>query len=99
MKSREAEGMWSSRIDCLKRAGMRAKGMERKCVTFGVDGELERPMRGPSRGWVNVWGLGWDIVKLGGSWWWVAVDSGLRRCKLSEPVTETAIVELSLFGC
>lgn len=52
------EGMWDRSTDCLKRAGVVAKGMERKWITLGVDGELVRPVREPSRGWVKVWVCG-----------------------------------------
>ena len=44
------------RTDCLKREGIREKGMERKCTTLGVDVGT-RPVRGPRAGWVNMWGM------------------------------------------
>ena len=50
VKSRlREEGIWVRRVDCRKRVGMSAKGMERKCVVRGVEG-LVRPVRGPRWG-------------------------------------------------
>lgn len=36
--------------------------MERKCVTLGVDGWAERPVRDPRRGCEKVWGVGDDML-------------------------------------
>lgn len=55
MKSR-LDGRAVRRMDCRKRAGMEAKGMERKWTTDGV-WEGIRPVRGPRWGCVNVWGV------------------------------------------
>lgn len=56
--------MWVRRIDCRKRVGIEAKGMERKCVTEGLDEEGVRPVSEPRRGCVNVWILGVDMLRM-----------------------------------
>jgi hypothetical protein len=42
------------RTDCLKRAGIRANGIERKLATWGEEAGM-RPVREPRTGWVKVW--------------------------------------------
>jgi hypothetical protein len=43
-------------MDCRKREGIEAKGMERKWVTPGLS-RGARPVRAPNVGCVNVWGV------------------------------------------